>query len=357
MSVSVGAHQEPRMHVVGVDLGATTIGVGIFNQEGTPQAIASQPIEERDFESVCNQISAVIKSALNGDTSGVKCIGIGAPGNLDFDQGLVINAANFEGWSNVPLAARLSAAFGGAPVTLSNDAVAALQGEAWNGAAKSKRNVVMITLGSGVGGGAMVDGHLLHGAKGMAAEIGHMIAIPNGRLNANTGVNGIVEEFVSCNGIARRAKLLLGQGEASSLHGLAGSVSQVESKHVYQAAADGDPLSVQLLEQVHELIGILCINMCRAYDPEVIVLSGGLTQAGSALFDPVRAAFNKHHWTLQDPTCVILASESDPASGAAFSALQKMPEPCQDTTTTLLRGFALGIGCALVIGLGLSRVR
>eukprot|EP00658_Telonema_sp_P-2_P037906 TRINITY_DN27242_c0_g2_i2.p1 TRINITY_DN27242_c0_g2~~TRINITY_DN27242_c0_g2_i2.p1 ORF type:complete len:186 (+),score=52.93 TRINITY_DN27242_c0_g2_i2:82-639(+) len=123
-----------------------------------------------------------------------------------------------------------------------------------------------------------------------------------------------------------RERLMAIPESGTKLEQLAGAADKVESRHVYEAAALGDPTSVALLAEIHERIGVVCINACRAYDPAVIVLSGGLIQAGDALLVPVKAGFRKHHWSLQEPTCEIELATSSAAGGAAFCALQAIAD-------------------------------
>jgi len=321
--------------VIGIDLGATTINVGLFNFKGTSYAAISRPIDDWDFEAIIAQIASVAAAVLetaNVTAKDVACIGIGAPGLINTKKGIVNKAANFTTWLDEPITEALSTAIsdGTVPVVLLNDAEAALQGEVWNGVALGKRHVVMLTLGSGIGGGVMIDGRVVRGCSGYAGELGHAIIKIDGRANSGTGVCGVAEEYASCGGIKRHVKKLIDAGQASSLLMQCAaentSVPAEDPQHVYKAAALGDQMSIDILNEVHEVLGVLCINVCRFYDPEVIVLSGGLANAGDALLEPVRAAFTKHHWNVEavrspkEPR--IVRSKSTATSGAAFGALQ-----------------------------------
>ena len=199
-------------HWIGLDLGGTTVSAVLVDGDGTVLASASEKIPPADKSptGVAQHMAAAARAVLSSGQVGIDAvtgIGIGSPGNLDYAAGMVRNAANFPTWHDVPLC-ELVAAELAAPclVVLENDANAALLAEVWTGAAKGRQNVVMVTLGTGIGGGAVVDGQLLRGANGMATEIGHMIVCKDGRLNSSTGVRGVSEEYGSAGGIARWAR-------------------------------------------------------------------------------------------------------------------------------------------------------
>jgi len=313
-----------RRLVIGIDLGATTINVGLFAFDGSSRGALSRPITDWSFAGVVKQIVSVMQSVLDTaqvTTEDIDCIGIGSPGSLDTDKGIVRKAANFD-WVEAPLTHELSVAMANTPVVLLNDAEAALQGEVWNGVAVGKRHVVMLTLGSGIGGGILVDKKVVRGCSGLAGELGHAIMKIGGRMNEGTGVRGVSEEYGSCGGIKRHAEKLLASADASSILKQCVGDESVSSVHVYEAAAKGCAVSTELLREVHEVIGVLCLNVCRFYDPEIIVLSGGLTNAGGALLEPVRTCFKEHHWNVQpSPSTPIVYSTSSATSGAAYGAL------------------------------------
>jgi len=327
---------------IGLDLGGTTVSAVLVDSMGAILAKTSQKIPEdaKTPNKIASNLAAAAETVL--ESSGVSLleisgIGLGTPGNLDFDLGLVKNASNFPDWKDVPLPAMVEAALeikiatvDGSkpcqwPVVLENDANAALLAEVWAGAGKGKDHVVMITLGTGIGGGVWSDGRVLKGARGMAGEIGHMILERDGRLNSGTGVRGIAEEYASAGGIGRWGRELVSEGTKTSLSSV--PVEEIDARLIFEHADAGDSACIELLSTAMEVLGILCIDVCRAYDPEVIVMTGGLTLRGSKLFDAVWNVFLKHHWSIQEPTCRIVPAECGNeagAIGAAYAAKLKL---------------------------------
>jgi len=325
---------------VGVDLGATTITAVVVSDGGLVMGRLSEKLaEDRSPEVIADQLAGAVEAVrvaagvLPGALTG---IGVGSPGGLDCDMGVVRVAANFPLWDHVHLCAMVEASMevsregSAVPVVLENDANAALLAEVWCGAAANKTNAAMITLGSGIGGAAVVDGNLLRGSTSMAGEIGHAIVERNGVLNEATGVHGISEEYASAGGLGRQARRRVqdmreaGTTEHSSLCTLA--LDSIDCKAVFEHADRGDAVAQELLDTAMDILGVLVINVCRFYDPEVIVMTGGMTLAGDALFEKVRTAVARHHWNIQAESCTILPAQCGNdagAIGAAYAAKLK----------------------------------
>lgn len=276
--------------VIGVDLGGTTLSVGAASRDGTRRAamrtVATRAEEGAD--AVVGRIVAEVRRtvadlhASHGATPGdVLGVGIGSPGPLDRHTGVVIVTPNL-GWRNFPLRDRVAEGTG-LDATLDNDANCAALGEWWMGAARGGRHVVAFTLGTGVGGGIIVDGRLYHGASDMAGEIGHM-TIESGGRRCGCGNDGCLEAYVSGPAIAARAREALAHGAPSALR----DVEALTAADVYAAAERGDPVAVLLVQATARYLGIGIANVLNALNPDVVVVAGGVTQAGDLLFTPMR---------------------------------------------------------------------
>ncbi len=274
---------------VGVDIGGTNTEVGIVRNSG--EIILESSFRTRDYASAAAfvaQLKRVIRAAWQQLTPGYDCrgIGIAAPGvNRD---GTVEAPANLD-WGKLNLRQLLGEAFG-CPVKTINDADAAALGELTYGAAQNMRNFLVITLGTGVGAGVVVNGQIMTGENGLAGEIGHTIVFPDGR-PCNCGRKGCLETYVSANGIRRTALELMASGVYdSSLEGL--ESANLTAEHVTEAARHGDPLALEVVERTAEILGRALANAVALFDPEAIFLIGGVMQAGQVLFVPVQRHFN-----------------------------------------------------------------
>jgi glucokinase len=317
-----------KKYYIGVDIGGTTISVILLDKEGKQINDAMRHIEDQSETGVVRLVSSMVKGVLSEPgasvgLSDVAAIGVGSPGVNDLEKGVIMKAANFPQWTNFCITDVLSKELDNVPVYLENDANAALLAEVWIGAGKGCSDVVMMTLGTGVGGAIMSGGRLIHGATGMAGEIGHAIVERNGRLNEGTGVRGIFEAYASATAVAQHANALQDSHHAFDHLGW----GKVTCKDVFELAEKRDcAWARQVLNTTIDYLGIGCINVCRYYDPKVILLSGGMTLAGPGLLEKVKKAFLKHHWSIFEPTCEIkFATTGNQAGaiGAAYSALLK----------------------------------
>jgi len=288
---------------IGVDLGGTSIKAGLVSEAGYVLQSSEQLIEDRSFHAVCVAIVDLCCSILREQGTNwdqVSGIGVVMPGMVDTKTGVTVVVANFPSWpKNAPFATTLRDLCGVLPV-VDNDANVALLAEVWQGAAKGHENAVMITLGTGVGGAMISGGRLLRGRGNMAGEIGHAILKIGGRYSANTGVHGIVEEYVSA-----RAVGSIGQERAAPGSKLASLGSKLTCKDVFDIAAKGDEVACEIVDETADLLAVLCINLTRFMDPSVIILTGGMTAAGDVLLEKIKLRFLHHNWTLDSPTCLI----------------------------------------------------
>lgn len=290
-------------HYLGLDLGGTNIKAGIIDANFHLIAHTSVPTEAgKGPDAVIENMAAAARSVAaraNIDMGEIAGIGIGAPGPLDLVKGIVLAAPNLPGWKNVPLRDRIQK-LTGRPAILENDANAAAFGEFCAGAAAGDeiRDMVMLTLGTGVGSGIVVNGKLVHGAFNLAGEAGHMIVNPEGERDG-CGTHGCLEIYGSASHTARRATEAVAGGAKSSLSALLkAGPGKITAKDVFQAAEQGDALANQIIDETAKYLGIACVNFCRILDPRMIVFAGGMTLAGDFLFDRIRAAFKRHSWTI-----------------------------------------------------------
>jgi glucokinase len=235
--------------------------------------------------------------------------GAGAPGPLDTRSGIVLLTPNL-GWVDYPLAERLQEGLG-MPVVIDNDANCAVLGEWWIGAARGSRNAIGFTIGTGIGGGIIVDGRLYHGASDCAGEIGHTTIESNGRRCA-CGNYGCLEAYASGSAIARRAVEALEAGAESRMPGRAGGdLSRITAQLVYEAAEEGDELAREVVHDTAQFLGVGIANLVNVFNPEVIVVCGGVRRAGDLLFAPLRREVARRAFKPAVAAMRILPSELD----------------------------------------------
>lgn len=311
-----------KSFIVGVDLGGTNIVVGSMSVDGSEQyAMQSTPthseggssgVVDRMVEMVEKTIAQTLAEtgAKRSDIAGV---GIGAPGPLDREKGLVIFTPNL-GWRDFPLRQKISDAVG-LPCSLDNDANCATLGEWWIGAARGAKNVVGITIGTGIGGGLIVDGKLYHGSSDVAGEIGHMTIDQAGR-RCNCGNYGCLEAYASGPNIAERAREALRAGDKSSLPDLVGGdLENITAATVYEAAKQGDLVAREVVRDTARFLGTGLANLLNVFNPDVVVVAGGVTQAGEALFEPLRNEVRRRAFKPAVAACRIVPGELPGTAG------------------------------------------
>ncbi|HET7564945.1 MAG TPA: ROK family protein [Gemmatimonadaceae bacterium] len=304
-------------YIIGVDLGGTNIVAGAMPDDGSRElAMRTEPTHaERGADAVVDRIVAMIAevmaevSASCGATSrDFVGVGVGAPGPLDREHGVVVVAPNL-GWHNFPLRDEIGARVR-LPVTLDNDANCATMGEWWCGAAKGARNVVGLTIGTGIGGGVVLEGQLYHGSSDVAGEIGHTTIDANGRY-CRCGNYGCLEAYASGPAIALRAREALERdlepGEASILPTIVnGNLDQLTAATVYDAANRGDHVALEIVRDTARFLGTGIANLLNILNPDVVVIAGGVTQAGERLFEPLRAEVRRRAFRPAVEACRIV---------------------------------------------------
>lgn len=284
-------------YIIGVDLGGTNIVVGAMSADGKHHhAMRSIPTSaELGAEGVADRIVGLIEGVILDTIAQTKAqrrdfigVGIGAPGPLDRDKGIVIVAPNL-GWRNFPLRDRIAERLN-LPATLDNDANCATVGEWWQGAAKGATNVIGMTIGTGIGGGLILDGKLFHGSSDVAGEIGHTTIDLNGR-HCKCGNYGCLEAYASGPAIATRAREVLVREETASLLPslVDGRLEAITAETVYRAAQKGDAVASEIVRDTARYLGAGIANLLNILNADVVVVAGGVTQAGDALFVPLRA--------------------------------------------------------------------
>ena len=276
----------------GVDLGGTTVKIAYFDETGTMITNWEIPtVTANGGSQILPDIAASIRDfrEKNGiDAQALLGIGIGVPGPVD-SKGNVNRCVNL-GWGTFNISKELSS-LTGLPVTAGNDANVAALGEFWKGGGKGCRNMVFVTLGTGVGGGIVIEGKLLHGAHGAGAEIGHMVLNRNETAVCGCGKRGCVEQYCSATGIVRLAKLAL---ESSQEESALRRANPLTCKDIFDAGKQGDQLALQVLDQYYAYMGEFLANVCCVVNPEVVVIGGGVSKAGNVLLDGLKPYFGKY---------------------------------------------------------------
>ena len=281
------------MYVVGIDVGGQTSKIGVVDARGTVLAQTVIRTDNHDvvdlfIAELAEAVKKVIKEA--GVDGQVRGIGVGAP-NGNYYTGTIENAVNLSwgGDSVVEFSKLLSEAMGGMPVALTNDANAAAVGEMTYGAARGMKNFIMITLGTGVGSGIVINGEVVYGHDGFAGELGHTSAVRNNGRACGCGKTGCLETYASATGVARTAREWL---ELSDEPSVLRNLDTIASKDVFDAAKDGDKLALKIFEFTGKILGRSFADFVAFSAPEAIVLFGGLARAKEFLNGPIEEAMN-----------------------------------------------------------------
>jgi glucokinase len=305
---------------VGVDLGGTKVLIGVLSEEeGVVYRRFASP-RGLDQDGVLDLVEAEIRAALE-ERPGAEAIGLGVPCTIDFDRGMCVSAVNLP-LREVPLrdifAERL-----GLPVIVDNDANVALLAEQRQGAARGATNAVMLTLGTGIGGGLMIDGRIFRGSSGAGAELGHIVVDVNGPLCQGGCPNrGCIETFASGTALARDG-IDAAKGNPTSALGRAfAEGDQIDGGLLAELAHKGDPVSIRLFESAGHHLGAALSGLANAFDPDVIVIGGGVMAAGDLLLAPAREEVRKRALPPQNRVPIrpaLLGGESGMIGAAALA--------------------------------------
>ena len=307
-------------YVVGIDVGGQTSKIGVVDARGT--VLAQTVIRTDTYDTVEPYIAelaeAVKKVIAESGTEGkVRGIGVGAP-NGNYYTGTIENAPNLLwGRQKVEFAKLLSEAMGGLPVALTNDANAAAVGEMTYGAARGMKNFIMITLGTGVGSGIVINGEVVYGHDGFAGELGHTTAVRNNGRSCGCGRSGCLEAYCSAMGVARTAREWL---ELSDEPSLLRNLDSIASKDVYDAAKEGDKLALKVFEFTGKILGRSLADFIAFSAPEAIVLFGGLARAKEFLTEPILESMNANVLTLWKNKVELVYSQLKESDAAILGA-------------------------------------
>jgi glucokinase len=300
--------------VLGIDIGGTKLVVGSVAEDGSAiHAVATEPTHaEAGASDVLGRLVAMAGRAVEQTRRTVPGaeivgIGVGAPGPLDTKSGVVLLTPNL-GWVNLPLRQIIHDRLG-LPAELDNDANCAVLGEWWVGAARGTRNAIGLTIGTGIGGGIILDGKLYHGASDVAGEIGHTTIDTEGR-RCKCGNYGCLEAYASGPNIAMRAREELEAGAESTLPSdCGGDLQRITAQTVYEAAQAGDELALEVVNDTAKFLAVGVANLLNIFNPEVVVVCGGVTLAGDHLFVPLRREVARRAFKPAVAACRIVPGE------------------------------------------------
>ena len=303
-----------------MDIGGTNTVFGIVDARGT--IIASGSIKTNKFNEVedyVNELHTELFRLLeqNNATDKIMGIGVGAP-NGNYFNGTIEFAPNLPWRGVIPLAQMLTDRFG-IPVSLTNDANAAAIGEMTYGAARGLKDFIMITLGTGVGSGIVVNGQLVYGHDGFAGELGHVIVRPNNGRLCGCGRTGCLEAYTSATGVARTAREFLEvRNDPSSLRQI--PIQDITSKDVYDAAITGDKLALEIFDYTGKILGEAFANFIAFSSPKAIILFGGLAKAGDLILKPIKEAMDRNTLNIYKGKVKIMFSELKESDAAVLGA-------------------------------------
>lgn len=312
---------EMKPYVIGLDLGGTNSVFGIVDSRGeikATTAIKTQGYDKvEDYVDACVEALQVIIDQVGGIEK-IKAMGIGAP-NGNFYNGTIEFAPNLA-WAHngvVPLAKLFSERLNDIPVGLTNDANAAAIGEMIYGVARGMKNFIVITLGTGVGSGIVVNGQLLYGSDGFAGELGHVTMVREGGRTCGCGRTGCLEAYCSATGVARTARELLATTQEPSLLREM-DPEKITSLDVSIAAGKGDRLAKEIYEFTGHMLGEACADFAAFSSPEAFIFFGGMTKAGNLIMDPIKRSYDEHVLKVFKGKAKFLVSGLDGASAAVL---------------------------------------
>lgn len=315
---------------IGIDLGGTNLKAALVDRRANvlvqatcasdagrgPQAVVVDMVE----------LGRNLLASSGHSMQAVVGVGIGSPGPLSARRGLIHQCANLPGWRGVPLRDMLRDAFG-RPAVLENDANAAAYGEYWlrrqadqqHASSAAGADMVLLTLGTGVGAGVILGGRVFSGHHENAAELGHWIVVPGG-IPCPCGQRGCLEQYCSAGAVGRMAQAAILAGEPSALRAVMDSAGEITAADVANQARRGDALALRVWDEACRFLAIACINIQHAYNPALVVLAGGMIQAGDFLLDRVRGSLRELRWSLVEDLPAVELSRFGPDVGAVGAA-------------------------------------
>lgn len=282
---------QPSLRYIGLDVGGTSMKAGVVDDAGTPHSNISLPTEPEKGQvhglaTMCAAIRLAAEQA-GLKISDISGIGVATPGTMDLAAGVMLEPPNMKPWRNVPVRRHIADEFG-LPTAFQNDANAAALGEYWAGAGRGVRSLVFFTLGTGVGGGIIIEGKVLEGEHSHGAELGHMkIEMTNPR-ECGCGKRGCLEAYASATAVVKRAEEALSAGTLSVLSRWPIGDDGLTARDVFDAADQGDALSRKLVDETAFYLAVGASNAMHTIDPEVVVFGGGMIAAGELFLQTIR---------------------------------------------------------------------
>ena len=314
-----------KEYAFGIDLGGTTAKIGLFTTGGELLEKWEVPTDTSHAgEHILENLAAAVQGKMQekGLTAAqVEGVGVGVPGPVLDSRVVPIVCANLGGWGKRNVSAELSELLGGIRVLVGNDANVAALGEIWMGCAKGCRSAVMVTLGTGVGGGVIVNGKVIDGTHGAGGEIGHITVNRHETAACGCGKHGCLEQYSSATGVVRCMKKLLEENPDTpcTLRGTA-----FAAKDVFDAARNGDALAAREVDEMTDTLGMALANVANTVDPEMFMVGGGVARAGDVLFAPLREHFKTYAFSSCRETPIVAATLGNDAG--IFGAVRLIVE-------------------------------
>lgn len=294
-------------YYIGIDLGGTNIKVGLFSEKMKLIKKGSRPTNaDMGPDAVVADIGNLVDDMVREESIDYNLVlgaGIGTPGPVNLREGVVVAAPNLPSFKNTPIRKMVRKRLE-KPVVMENDANAACWGEHVIGAGKGVNDMIFLTLGTGVGGGVISNGEIVHGYADDAAELGHIIIYPDGRL-CGCGQRGCVEAYSSANSTVARATEAIREGKETPLAKILDEDGKLTCKQIYEAAADGDALAIKITEGTARALGLLCVSLLHFSGPRRIVFAGGMIAAGDLLLKRIQYYFEKYIWPMKEESLEI----------------------------------------------------
>lgn len=301
--------------VLAIDIGGTNVKAGLVDRQGRISNMIHRPSRAAQGRVA---LLGVLREVVQEQCAcgNVVAIGAGSPGTINHAQGTVTYMqAHIPKWTGTPLARHL-ASWAGVPATIDNDVNLISLGEHWKGAGKGAKCLLVIALGTGLGGGIVIDGKLIRGARGRAPEFGHMVVRPGGE-PCTCGNFGCAEVYAAPGAITRRAQYHLALGVPSAL----AAMRDFSAADIFKLAVRGDLLCLKLRDDAMQVLAMLVWDLCQAFDPDCFILGGGLTKAGRLFLDPLRVALAKYYCAPElEPMCPIKMSKLGDQAGIIGAA-------------------------------------
>ena len=306
---SKGVNEIMKEYAFGIDLGGTTAKIGLFTTAGALLEKWEVPTDTSNAgEHILENLAAAIMGKMQEKAipaEQVEGVGIGVPGPVLDSSVVPIVCANLGGWGQRNVAAQLSGLLDGLKVLVGNDANVAALGEIWMGAAKGCRSAVMVTLGTGVGGGVIVNGKVIDGSHGAGGEIGHITVNRHETATCGCGKHGCLEQYSSATGVVRCMQKLLDENPdiPCTLRG-----TDFAAKDVFDAARSGDALAAREVDEMTDTLGVALASIAATTDPEMFMIGGGVARAGEVLFDPLREHYKTYAFKSCRETPIVAAT-------------------------------------------------